>query len=67
MVITRYELSNRSAQGVLAEEYPATGGCEQGSLNGAGWQENQLANAHEAVWKNILHVAPQELRCPRES
>ena len=26
-------------------------------------KESKLANAHEAVWKNMLHVAPQELRC----
>jgi len=24
-------------------------------------QESKLTNAHEAVWKNMLHVAPQEL------
>jgi hypothetical protein len=26
-------------------------------------QETKLANAHEAMWKNMLHVAPQELGC----
>ena len=26
-------------------------------------QESKLANAYEAVWENMLHVAPQELRC----
>src|SRR3954468_8433190 len=29
-------------------------------------KESKLANAHEAVWENMLHVAPQKLRC-RES
>ncbi len=26
-------------------------------------EEAELTNADEAVWKNMLHVAPQELRC----
>ena len=26
-------------------------------------KESKLANAHEAMWKNMLHVAPQELGC----
>src|SRR4051812_1593516 len=26
-------------------------------------KESKLANADEAVWKDMLHVAPQELRC----
>ena len=26
-------------------------------------QESKLANAHEAVWEDMLHVALQELRC----
>lgn len=26
-------------------------------------KESELANADEAVWKNMLHVAPQEFRC----
>ena len=26
-------------------------------------KESKLANADEAVWENMLHVAPQELRC----
>ena len=26
-------------------------------------KESKLANAYEAVWENMLHVAPQKLRC----